>query len=382
VSVTTNIEWCDSTFNPWIGCTKVSPACDHCYAERSTPARTLGVEWGAKGERHRTAPANWSMPKRWNAQAEAFQAKHGRRQRVFCASLADVFDNKVPAQWRADLFHLIQTTPNLDWLVLTKRIGNVRCMLANIAHGADPDLLLVDQLPLHNLWLGATICNQEEADRDIPKLLDLPARVRFLSIEPMLGPVDLRRVGYEEDDGSDFGGWEEWDAIASWGNVLTGEWSSGERRGDAISNDVISWRTSHIDWVICGGESGPEARPMHTDWARGLRDQCAAVGTPFLFKQWGEWLPICEDDEGLIDRLYRSNRKAEPHEDQGAIDELYGRTCTVPCEVHHRDGSRHHFLEPNAFIPGAMSAFKVGKKVAGRRLQSATHDGFPPSAED
>lgn len=129
MSETTNIEWCDSTFNPWIGCTRVSPACDDCYAARSTPARTLGITWGPKEARRRTSPMSWSQPKKWERQHEAFFAVHGRRRRVFCASLADVFDNEVDLAWRVDLFQLIADTPNLDWLLLTKRIGNAARMI-------------------------------------------------------------------------------------------------------------------------------------------------------------------------------------------------------------------------------------------------------------
>lgn len=253
------IEWTDHTFNPWIGCTKVSIAatggggCDGCYAEVSTPARVLrskGAEtWGTGAPRVRTSAANWKMPLRWNDQAGAFLAQHGRRQRVFCASLADVFDNAVDPQWRADLFALIQTTPALDWLLLTKRIGNVPALLPQHVTGGE--------LP-SNVWLGATVVNQAEADRDIPKLLAVPARVRFLSMEPLLGPVylDPRLIA-----------------------PLEGCSQAGQR---------------FIDWIIVGGESGSAARPMHPDWARSLRDQCQAAGVPFLFKQWGEWAPVAE----------------------------------------------------------------------------------------
>ena len=240
----TNIEWCDSTFNPWIGCTRVSPACDDCYAARSTPARTLGVAWGPGQPRRRTAPDTWEAPRRWQRQAAEFQAQHGHRRRVFCASLADVFDNEIPDAWRMDLFKLIADTPNLDWLLLTKRIGNAAKYLQD-------DGLAFDVIG-RNVWLGATVVNQTEADRDLPKLQCVPAAVRFLSVEPMLGPIDLG-LDVPMCAGPD---------------------------------------GSHVDWVICGGESGPKARPMHPDWARSLRDQCAAAGVPFLFKQWGEWLPV------------------------------------------------------------------------------------------
>lgn len=254
MSEQTNIEWCDSTFNPWIGCTKVSPACDDCYAARSTPARTLNVAWGANEQRRRTSASNWALPLRWNASAAQFHAKHGRRQRVFCASLADVFDNQVPPEWRDDLWRLIEATPNLDWLLLTKRIGNAVNML--------PVTSDFDRLYPH-VWLGSTICNQAEADRDIQKLLAVPARVRFLSIEPLLGPVDLM--------------------------------GTGKNPSEATGLHLV-------DWVIAGGESGPRARPMSPDWVRKLRNQCFAAGVPFLFKQWGEWIPMLGQAEGLIVR--------------------------------------------------------------------------------
>ncbi|HKT63467.1 MAG TPA: phage Gp37/Gp68 family protein [Burkholderia sp.] len=291
MSENSKIEWTDSTFNPWEGCQKVGPGCDHCYAE-SRNARFGGgtaVNWGPGAPRRRTSAANWRKPLQWNRDG-TFYAIHGRRRRVFCASLADVFDNEVDLLWRRDLFKLIVDTPNLDWLLLTKRIGNVPTMLRHIG---------VERLP-DNVWLGATIVNQEEADRDIPKLLAVPARVRFLSMEPLLGPVDLERPmpGPDLDQGS--------------GAKICQPW-------------MIQ---SGIDWVIVGGESGAGARTMHADWARSLRDQCAAAGVPFLFKQWGEWAPNWfNDDAGKI--------------------------------------------------PGSEWMDRMGKKLAGRELDGRTHDEFP-----
>ncbi|UNV89422.1 MULTISPECIES: phage Gp37/Gp68 family protein [unclassified Comamonas] len=254
----TKIEWTDHTFNPWEGCQKVGPGCDHCYAETRN-ARYAGgqaINWGPGAPRRRTSVGNWNKPLAWNANHEAFFATHGRRQRVFCASLADVFDNAVDPQWRADLFGLIMKTPHLDWLLLTKRIGNVQGMLTDLVHGHDKDLTLLDMMPLPNVWIGATVVNQEEADRDIPKLLAVPAKVRFLSMEPLLDPVSF-------------------------------EGMFANPRNPADGTNVLE----ALDWVIVGGESGPGARPMHPDWARSLRDQCNAAGVPFLFKQWGEWAP-------------------------------------------------------------------------------------------
>lgn len=172
------------SFNPWVGCTKVAPACDHCYAE-SWAKRSGMVVWG--GKRRRTTESYWKNPRKWDAAARAA----GARPRVFCASLADVFDNKVPESWRADLFRLIRETPHLDWLLLTKRIGIAAALIERAL--IDGHLLTSREpaWPWPNVWLGATVANQDEADRDIPKLLGIPAAIRFLSCEPMLGPIDL-----------------------------------------------------------------------------------------------------------------------------------------------------------------------------------------------
>lgn len=291
------IEWTDHTFNPWVGCTKVGPGCDHCYAEAwaKRGGTAAGVTWG--GQRRRTGEATWRQPLKWNTQAQ----REGRRFRVFCASLADVFDNQVPDDWRADLFRLILDTPHLDWLLLTKRIGNVSKMLT------------ADQWEhLGNVWLGATVVNQAEAKRDVPKLLAVPARVRFLSIEPMLGPIDL---GFLHP-------------------------CDHARRS---CEDIGCWRA--LSWVICGGESGPSARPMHPDWARSLRDQCAAAGVPFLFKQHGEWIGVPD-----LRRLPGGGMPGF-----GAFDH-----CKLDM---------------------AHDAVRVGKKAAGRTLDGVTHDGFPLQRE-
>ena len=246
------IEWCDHTFNPWVGCTKVSPACDHCYAEAW--ARRTGSPQLWQGERRRTSEAYWQQPLKWNRQAE----REGRRFRVFCASLADVFDNQVPTRWRDDLWDLICTTKRLDWLLLTKRPQNIVPMLPNPASGTPA---WGQGWP--NVWLGTTAENQAEADRRIPHLLGVPARVRFLSCEPLIGPIDLTRIARTP--------------------------AGGQMTWNALRSDMSS---PGIDWVIAGGESGPGARPMHPDWPRGLRDQCIDAGVPFFFKQWGEHRPI------------------------------------------------------------------------------------------
>ena len=322
MSEQTAISWCESTFNPWIGCTKVSPACDHCYAERLMDQRWHRVRWGAGQQRQRTGASTWQTPLYWNSKHQEFERTYGRRRRVFCASLADVFDNEVPPEWQAELFDLIHTTPNLDWLLLTKRIGNAAAMLRDSAPW-DPSK------PPANVWLGATICNQEEADRDIPKLLAVPARVRFLSIEPMLGPVDLTAIRVP----------------------LAGEsYTEGNVLAHKDSLNLGAPRAA-IDWVICGGESGPQARPMHPDWVRSLRDQCAAAGVPFHFKQWGEWCPRGPESLG------------------------YSSVDGVPRFRMTDAGENGQDIGSNGGDDVWMN--RAGIKAAGRLLDGAEHNGFP-----
>lgn len=306
MSENTKIEWCDHTFNPWVGCTKISPACDHCYAE-GWAKRSGQVVWG--GDRKRTSIANWKSPLKWDRDAKA----KGVRPKVFCASLADVFDNEVPEHWRVDLFRLIRGTPNIDWLLLTKRIGNTIIMLANVRMLANE---YIDPFPWANVWIGATICNQAEADRDIPKLLAVPAAKRFLSLEPLLGPVDLGLCDCDK----------------------------GSRPGPGGVGGVTCTRCNGsgghmVDWVIVGGESGPNARPMHPDWVRSLRDQCQAAEVPFMFKQWGEWIPASQAYDAA---------------------KTYGRAPIQ--EFKHLENHRMH---------------RVGKKAAGRLLDGCECDGYP-----
>jgi len=279
------IQWCDHTFNPWLGCTKVSPGCTNCYAEALMDKRFGRVEWGPAGTRVRTSEANWRKPLTWNrdewrgcpacgwrgsVQSVRIDITDKRpfscpdcgrahpntvRQRVFCSSLADVFEDRPELyQWREDLFALIDKTPNLDWLLLTKRPENANDMITTMTGG------YLNAGDWDNLWIGTSVENQEQADKRIPELLKIPAAVRFLSVEPLLGPMTI--------------------------NKETG-----------TLDEVFALGENGINWVIVGGESGPNARPMHPDWVRGIRDQCQAAGVPFLFKQWGEWLPYGQDGE-------------------------------------------------------------------------------------
>jgi protein gp37 len=259
------IAWTDATMNFWQGCTKVSPGCDHCYAEALVDTRWKKVRWGAGQPRVRTSASNWKEPLRWQAGAGRFFAAYGRRRRVFTSSLADVFDNEVDPQWRADAFAVMEATPDLDWLVLTKRVGNVRGMV--------PPAWL-DRWPAH-VRIGATIVTQEEADRDVVKLLALRCPT-FVSMEPLLGPVDLTRVHGVRHNAP-------FDALNDRpdGYVRCVDHASGHCLGDCPG------RLPAIGWVIVGGESGRGARPFDVAWAADIVRQCIHAGVPVLVKQLG-----------------------------------------------------------------------------------------------
>jgi protein gp37 len=282
------IEWTDYTFNPWIGCTKVSAGCKNCYAERENKYRKWTDGWGPGAPRKRTSPANWKMPILWDMtrwficpecgwrgpEGDAALNNFGMprcpkcdcgneleetRARVFCASLADVFDEEVPDEWRDDLRRLMHSTPNLDWLILTKRVEKM------VDYFEQEPFFFMGS----NLWMGVSIENQITADYRIPYLFRVSAEKRFVSYEPALGPVTFDLT---IKDGNGAYGYQ----------ALTGRhfpFTTEPRYGH------------HLDWIIMGGESGPGARPMDPDWARSVLDQCQAAGVPFFLKQWGEWTP-------------------------------------------------------------------------------------------
>jgi protein gp37 len=310
VSDNTKIEWADHTFNPWLGCTKVSPACTNCYAEGW--AKKYGKLHLWKGERQRTAVSNWKIPYRWNKGHDEFFAKNGHRQRVFAASLADIFDTEVPQEWREDFWQVVRDTHNLDWMLLTKRPENMADMLPkDWANGYG--------YGYPNVWLGVTAENQKEADKRIPLLVRTPAAVRFLSMEPLLGPVNLSK----------------------W--LLTPGWSPTYYDPDNIHGYTNTEPTNeHIQWVIAGGESGSHARPSHPEWFRHIRDQCQAAGVAFHFKQLGEWAPVHElrcNEPGIKGKLWFN-------------------------------------WDPDT------SVCRIGKEKAGRILDGRTWDEFPKGSED
>ena len=312
----TSIEWATHTVNFWEGCQKVGPGCDHCYAEARDVRFTGGQHWGP-GAPRRKVKGGIAKLRKINKGAIAFADQHGHRPRVFCSSLSDVFDNAVDPDWQAEAFEEIFKASDIHVLMLTKRIGNVEKMIPAAWHKF--------AWPQH-VGLMITVVNQAEADRDIPKLLDLKKRYGIpwvgLSVEPMLGRVDIRRCLYEMLDYKAAG--------------LGDDPMAAGMLCDAIKQGTASGpMTAKIDWVICGGESGRNARPIHPRWAISLRDQCRAAGTAFLFKQWGEW-----------------------------------------CPAEYSGGGRDKFR----FDDGQRMNL-VGKKIAGRRLEGAEHNEMPEGLE-
>jgi protein gp37 len=322
----TGIEWCDSTANYWNGCTRVSEeehgggGCDNCYAESMNKWLHGGENWGPGAPRRKIATTS-RIVRSWQLNAAKFHAQHGRRRRVFVNSISDTFDNEVEQAWREEIWADARACPDLLFMIVTKRIGNARAMLpADWADGYPNVMLLV------------TAVNQKEVDRDVPKLLALPARWRGLSVEPMLGPINLTDISEGHADASipksfwvpGFDNSASPPAVGH--NALTGErW---QRFGD--------WRAHgpRLDLVINGGESGRRARPMHPDWPRSLRDQCASAGVQFLFKQHGEWITSEAEDQPV-----------------------------------YRGKHRH--------LGGHVHAYRVGKRAAGRLLDGVEHNEFP-----
>lgn len=294
-----NIEWCDHTWNPWEGCQKVGPGCDNCYAEARNQRFAGGANWGPGAPRRKTSDATWSMPFKWNRGADKFALEHGRRQRIFCASLADLFDNAVPLDWLFEALIIMADCSQLNWLPLTKRVGNVE---DRVTSG------WLQRWPA-NVGLMITVVNQEEADRDIPKLLALKARLGIpwvgISYEPALGSLNLR----------------------PWLHL--------------------------IDWVIAGGESGPNARPAHPDWFRAVRDQCEVAGTAFLFKQWGEWTPgeNVEAQHGTVQTAHR-------FADKWIFD-------------------TENLAWTDGHVDDQPDLYRIGKKRAARHLDGKIHNQFP-----
>jgi protein gp37 len=346
----TAISWADSTANLWIGCQKVSPACDHCYAEdlmSTGGSRFKRVEWGPHGQRQ-LCKSGWADIRRWQRRAAAnvlgVDPDLGRRRRIFVNSLSDFFDNHESVVWRDDAWALIRDCPNLIFMLVTKRPQLIGRMLPDFW----PEIA-------GRVWLLTTVENQEEADRRVPALLSVtkthdPPAVFGLSCEPLLGEIDLEIAWHGESCIGE---------IECWGDC--GWCSAGfpplhNCRSDRQSEAVRERGSSGIDWVIVGGESGDEARPMHPWWVERLKDQCASHGVPFHFKQWGEWSPDRPAGYCAV------SSKRYSHEMKSIF----------------ADGRPYRSDQPDGWLrEDCVSMYRGGKNKTGRLLDGQEHLAFP-----
>lgn len=360
----TQIEWTHlpgfkgESWNPIVGCSVVSPGCTNCYAMKFANARLDG---NANAPQYAGTTRRVNGKPVWTGQVgrardESFTAPlRARKPRCyFVNSMGDLFAENVPDEWIDQVFAVMSLSPQHRFIVLTKRPERMRDYLLRQLDRCDGEDGIVDDLiavaelagvdwreavdawPLPNVWLGVSVEDQARADERIPLLLDTPAAVRFISAEPLLGPVNLNHMKFVdtvEANGATERGFE---------SALNG------RRFDPFA-ECDDEGHPKLDWVICGGESGPGARPMHPGWARSLRDQCAAAGVPFFFKQWGEW---------------------------AASGRFMHDVVLGPGTAFHHPRFPHVLLSGPA-SPGRTAMFRVGKRASGHLLDGVEHFNWP-----
>ena len=350
----TGIEWTEATWNPLVGCSLKSPGCTNCYA-MSMAARiqrmTPGSHYVGTTQKSKAGPVWTGLVKLAPDHILTQPLRWSRPRKIFVNSMSDLFHESVPDEWIDRIFAIMALAPQHTFQVLTKRSERMREYMSaadtrfrvRTEYKALPaqGTALSRQLshlplwPLPNVWLGVSVEDQARADERIPDLLATPAAVRWISAEPLLGELDLESAWHGENALDS----ECWGDCAWCKNGLPPLHNCQRGQGD--------WEKgrSGLDWVVAGGESGRKARPMHPDWARSIRDQCAAAGTPFLFKQWGEFHPA--------DQV----KNAEQIAATGDI----GRAL--------RDGHAHAFDD--------QWTWRIGKKRAGRLLDGIEHNGYP-----
>jgi protein gp37 len=367
----TGIEWTDATWNPLRGCSRVSEGCRNCYAE------SVAYRFSGPGKPYeglavlRNGRAGWTGkveliekhlldPLKWEPGRPVYDAATGKRVgrdaaqslRIFVNSMSDLFHESVPDEWLDRIFAVMALCPQHTFQALTKRPERMlaymtRPQMAGRIHAAEGHLPgrsawgnPAPEWPLPNVWLGVSVENQAAADERIPLLLKTPAAVRFISAEPLLGPVNLNEIRYRDEDVDCL-----WNSLAAYHEVL----NSNSMDRCATAEDGVT----KLDWVICGGESGAHARPMHLHWARGLRDQCKAAGVPFFFKQWGEWAPI-DSPIGNKDDVVRGQR-----------------------QLVQLDGTHFNRLFLEDIPAGAQWMERQRKHIAGALLDGVEHKAFP-----
>ena len=378
MSIESSIEWTDSTWNPVRGCSRVSRGCEHCYAEGvarrfNGPGLPYGglVRIGSDGkphewngnirfvEEHLLDPLKWGQMRVTKTDMGGKQIETARPRRIFVNSMSDLFHENVTDEMRDRIFAVMALCPQHIFQVLTKRPERMLAYLTgnDVGGGILRQLLkfgdsgckasIGGRWPLPNVWLGVSVEDQPTADARIPLLLQTPAAVRFISAEPLLGPVDLAALNAAAlDRATRIGGGDPLDEGWSYTCLETGDLYFGGP-GDISDGPT---RDTRIDWIIVGGESGPNARSMHPDWPRSLRDQCAKSGVPFFFKQWGEWGP------------YRNDQNQ------------YGSPALVQTEAGYKKRCAHVQVAPDGMYAYMQ---RVGKKAAGHLLDGVAHHAFP-----
>jgi protein gp37 len=388
----TGISWTDQTWNPIRGCSRVSEGCRNCYAERMA-ARFAGPGQPFEGlARMGDNGPRWTGSVRLVDEHLADPLRWRRPRRVFVNSVSDLFHEGLTNEQIGAIFGVMAAAPQHTFQILTKRptrmlewfrwaekamagryrrpaiIGHAAAyIVSTVGTNVDSDRLHLsaniyagfNDWPLPNVWLGVSVENQAAADERVPLLLQTPAAVRFLSCEPLLGPVDLTSIVTYS-----------YGTTSKETNVLSGRSMTFMADGGGISTNP----RDRIDWVIAGGESGPGSRPVHPDWVRSLRDQCQAAGVPFHFKQWGEWAPAPWRFSWEADRQAGETELAFK-----ARAEAAGATHTVAPHGHlHECGHRPWSIERVGESPAPHAAIrKVGKKSSGRLLDGQTWDEFP-----
>jgi protein gp37 len=348
----TGIEWTDRTWNPTTGCTEVSPGCDNCYAKtiaerfRGHAAFPNGFDVQVKADRVND-PLRWRKP-----------------ARIFVNSMSDLFHADIDRTWIAEIYAVMAAARRHTFQVLTKRAARMRTLLADDAFAEVVRARAIGKglpagewtWPLPNVWLGVSVENQQWADIRIPQLLMTPAAVRFLSCEPLLGPVSLTHVAWAKGGGTHLD-------VVNGRHGVPGVWSSTAKA---------------VDWVIVGGESGRKARPMHPRWAQTLRDQCAEAGVPYFFKQWGEYVAVPLEDDADF-----AGGRAFQHPTGGRCS----ATIRVPGPSGTYRNSTTRLMQPGerglggtVMLDTETVAVRVGKKAAGRLLDGREHNAFPQTA--
>lgn len=344
MSTSTSIEWTESTWSPATGCTKVSPGCEHCYIERQPPFYMARRRFDGPGIGASTGvllhPERLGVPLKWR-----------KPRRIFVCSMADLFHKDVPDTYIAQVWATMAAAPRHTFQVLTKRHDRMHSLLSDPEF---PDFVetYVNQIgaspcdgvpvwPLPNVHLMVTAEDQKRAELRIPVLLETPAAVRGVSLEPLLGPIRLHK-----------------------------HWLHPVMRDPSPENNALGRRigkangVGFIDWVIVGGESGPKARPMHPKWAQSLRDQCTAAGVPFHFKQWGEWAPVPWKAPDGATHAFTGGLYQD---DEGQWVENFMALGHNPMSIERDDTTP----------PGAQGMRRLGKKAAGRELDGRIWDEYP-----